>query len=119
MGSKIGTPGLGRTRRRGAMGETEAAAARAANASDRVEKEIRQMSMKKAKAAKGRRGTVQGTGDIDQSIAAIMPNAAEIALRIGASAHGPDCPCLHCSRRKQLLLWRDTMQDAQSRRCAR
>ena len=27
-------------------------------------------------------------------------------------AHGPACACLHCRRRRQLLLWRDTMGEA-------
>lgn len=47
---------------------------------------------------------------------ALVPSASDLAKINGAAGprtHGPDCACIHCGRRRQLLLWRDTMLDAQ------
>ena len=68
-------------------------------------KEMKLVQLKK----KGRRATAASSNG------GLPPSPAEIALRIGASQHGPDCPCLHCGRRQQLLLWRDSMLDAQAK----
>ena len=43
-----------------------------------------------------------------------LANPSGLVLRLGlTSLHAPDCGCTQCVRRKQLLLWRDSMIDAQ------
>ena len=92
-----------RARRRGAVGAAEEAAARTANALDRMEKEKSQ-SMKRR--SETRRGTAMTQQVADFAGQAARANAASGGV---VRASNPDFR----ARREQLLLWRDTMQDAQ------
>ena len=82
-------------RRRGVVGAADEAAAKSATAVDRIEKEQKAASNK----SRARRGS-------DNTPAAYQHPQALTQARSGLdSAQG--------ARRKQLLLWRDTMLDAQ------
>jgi hypothetical protein len=84
-------------RRRGALGEAEEAAARAASASDRQSKDV----------PRAGRPSKEANADMLNG-----PSQGGAVLRIGLT-HTNDCDCTQCSRRKQLLAWRDSMLKAQ------
>ena len=84
-------------RRRGALGEAEEAAARAASASDRQSKD----------APRAGRPSKEAKAEMLNA-----PTQGGAVLRIGLT-HTSDCDCTQCERRKQLLEWRDTMLKAQ------
>ena len=99
--SRGGSGGLKEGRkRRGAMGDAELAAVRAANATSSAER---------SSFAKG--------GLMRQSSSGTLSKSPSMGGGLGliGGGHGPECVCMNCGRRRQLLLWRDSMLDAQKR----
>jgi membrane protein involved in colicin uptake len=96
-------------RRRRAVGDAEAAAARAATSHTQQEKDkVKADASKSFRKKDGRRSSA-----LRASSAAKALGLEYSGRSAGVTSHGNECSCLPCMRRQQLLMWRDTMQDAQ------